>query len=243
MSDMGKNKNPDVSIIIPCYFEEDHLENNVLEIDRVMKNSIWSYEIIFVEDKSLDTTAEKVRKLVANNERRKAIFHEKNEGRGQAVTDGIRMAKGRVVGFIDIDLEVHARYIPDAISMIEDCGMDMIVGRRDYRLKLTPSHIFRHLMSSVYKNLSHSIIPMPVRDSEAGFKFFRREAIMPVLDLTKDKGWFWDTEIVERADRAGLKIGEVDCLFVRRADKKSTVKPFRDTLDYLIALYNFKKQI
>lgn len=233
----------DVSIVIPCYLDAPHLPASVVEIDRVMKNTVWTYELIFVNDCSPDNTASVVDRLVAEGPNRMAIHHEVNRGRGAAVMTGLRAAHGKVGGYLDIDLEVHARYIPEAVSYILDKGCDVAVGRRDYRLHYRPSDILRHLMSAGYRRLIHLFSPMPVTDSESGYKFFRMSSVLPILDIIECKGWFWDSEIVLTAHRSGLSICEFDCLFVRRPDKLSTVKPFTDAVRYLIELRNYKRRM
>ena len=232
-----------VSIIIPCYQEANHLRSSIAEIDRVMKNSIWRYELIFVEDGSDDSTASIIRELLQEAGNRQAIFHKTNMGRGKAVASGMRVAEGEVAGFLDIDLEVPASYIPEAVSHIIDLGKDMVVGRRDYRIHLNPSDLIRHFLSACYRNLAHALLPIPVYDSEAGFKFFRRERFLPLLDQIKSDGWFWDTESTIIAAKNGLAIGEFNCLFVRRANKASTVKPVSDSIGYFRALFSFRKRM
>ena len=242
-SDENKGDNPDVSIVIPCYFEELHLERSISEIHRVMGHEVWSYELIFVDDGNTDRTPEIIRDLILYHANRRAIFHENNRGRGAAVTEGIRAARGEVAGFIDIDLEVHARYIPEAVSHIFDLNYQVVVGRRDYRLQLSLSFLLRHFLSMNYRRWCHCLLPVPVTDSEAGLKFFRRTDILPVLEQVVSRRWFWDTEVVVRAQRAGLRIGEFDCLFVRRHDKRSTVRVFRDSLEYFLALRKFCREL
>jgi len=99
----------DLSLIIPCYFEEEVLEKSVEELLLILDNTRFSYEVIFVDDGSKDETKKIIERILAEDRgkhRLKKIFHEKNVGRGGAVNTGIRNAKGEVVGFIDIDLEV-----------------------------------------------------------------------------------------------------------------------------------------
>ncbi len=233
----------DVSIIIPCYFEEAHLERNVLEVERTMKSTIWSFEIIFVEDGSSDGTPGIVRDLISEGGNRRAIFHDANMGRGAAVMTGLRAAKGKVAGFIDIDLEVPSLYIPEAISHILNLDYELVVGRRTYKIHLNPSDLFRHAMSDVYRRISHFLLPVPISDSEAGFKFFLTDKVVPLLDTAQYPGWFWDTEIVLLCRAGGLRIGEFDCLFVRRSDKESTVDPLKDSWESLKSILEYRKKI
>jgi hypothetical protein len=86
-----------------------------------------------------------------------------------------------------------------------------------------------------------TVLRVPLNDTETGFKFFRREKILPVLGRTEDRGWFWDTEIMVRAHHAGLTIIEIPALFIRRFDKRSSLHPFGDTLDYARKLWRFRQ--
>jgi dolichyl-phosphate beta-glucosyltransferase len=233
----------DVSIVIPCYLDAPHLPESVAEIDRVMKNTVWTYELIFVNDCSPDDTASVVDRLAAERPNRIAIHHEVNRGRGAAVMTGLRAARGRVGGYLDIDLEVHARYIPEAVSCILDKGCDVAVGRRDYRLRYRPSDIFRHVLSAGYRRLIHLFFPLPVTDSESGYKFFLMKSALPLIDRVECEGWFWDTEIMLAARRANLSIGEFDCLFIRQKGKRSTVRPLRDAIQYLVELWRYKRRM
>lgn len=234
----------DVSLVVACYQEAGHLEHSIAEVIGVLDCTKWSYEIVFVEDCSTDNTAEIVGKLVEKHGRPdrpvRAIYHETNKGRGRTVADGIREAAGQVVGFLDIDLEVHARYLPDMVRAVND-GADVAIAERIYKIQFTQFH--RHVLSRGYALMVRCMVSAPVRDTEAGYKFFKRERIMPVLDETESEGWFWDTEIMVLAHRAGLAIAQIPCLFIRRKGRGSTVRILRDTIAYFRALCQFRKRL
>ena len=235
---MGYN----VSIIVACYNEKDLLEESVKEIERIMDQTIYSYELIFVDDCSRDQTRDLIIKLTNNNRNMRYVFHEKNVGRGQTVKDGIKIAKGRIVGFIDIDLEVHSRYIPSMILAIND-GYDVATGYRIYKVTLEPIDFLRHILSIGYRQFMKLLLGIPLKDTETGYKFFNRDKILPVIDKTKNAGWFWDTEIMALSYYEGLKIIEIPCLFIRRFDKKSSVRIFKDSFDYFVELIKFKRRM
>lgn len=227
----------DASIILPCYNEGPTLEKSVAKIVNVCESLKKRWEIIFVEDKSVDGTRKTVEKICLRIKNTKAIYHEKNQGRGKSVADGIRAAEGEICGYLDVDLEVPAQYIPIFIEEIEN-GRDLVVGRRFYEGGYQV--ILRYLASKIYAMIVKTLLDTGVQDSEAGYKFFRTAKILPILVKTRDKRWFWDTEICARAKKAGLVISEVPVLFKRRTDKKSTVKLFTDTWDYLVSIIKFK---
>ena len=91
----------DLSIIIPCYNEGPTFEDSVNKIIEVAKTLKKDWEMILLEDKSVDDTKKTVEKFTNKYENIRAIFHTKNEGRGKSVSDGIKTAKGAICGFLN----------------------------------------------------------------------------------------------------------------------------------------------
>jgi hypothetical protein len=137
---------------------------------------------------------------------------------------------------IDVDLEVEPRYILPCLIALEQ-GYDVATALRIYKLRLDSLH--RHAMSRVYQSLLRWQLDVPLKDTETGYKFFRRDRILPVLDQVLDRRWFWDTEIIVLAYVAGLRIIEIPALFEHRWDKPSSVKLFRDSIRHFQGLRRF----
>jgi|BarGraNGADG00312_2_1021985.scaffolds.fasta_scaffold17876_2 glycosyltransferase involved in cell wall biosynthesis len=230
----------DLTLVIACYNEEPILEASVAETLQVLDNLKRTFEIVFVDDASQDGTRGIIDEIIRThpNHRLRKIEHAGNIGRGGTVTDGIRAAAAPVVGFIDIDLEVRAGYILPCLLAI-DRGYDVATALRIY--KFSVRSLNRYVMSRGYRWLMRKVLRVPLNDTETGFKFFRRDAVLPILDRTEDRGWFWDTEIMVRAHHAGLTIIEIPALFIRRFDKQSSLHPFADTLDYARKLWRFRQ--
>jgi glycosyltransferase involved in cell wall biosynthesis len=229
----------DFSLVVACFNEAPHLEASMQETFRVLDALRWTSEVIFVDDASRDDTLTVIERIVAAHPGRaiRVLRHATNVGRGGTVTDGMRAAAGRFTGFIDIDLEVHARYLLPCLLALEG-GADVATGQRIYRFQWRS--LDRYLMSRGYLWLMQRAIGVPLADTETGFKLFRRDRILAVLDRCEDRGWFWDTEVMVRAHHAGLRIVEVPVLFLRRFDKQSSVRPIKDSLDYLRKLWRFR---
>ena len=233
---------PEVSIVVACYNEEPHLAASVAEIVGTMEDLRRPYEIVFVDDCSRDGTRRVIAEVVAAHPgvQTQVILHEKNRGRGATVTDGFRASRGAVTGYLDIDLEVHSRYIPSLVRAIEQ-GADVAVVRRIYAFQL--ASLDRYFMSRGYSWLVRHLLDIPFHDTESGYKFFRRQRLLPVLDSIEDPGWFWDTEFMARAHQAGLKVAEVPGAYLRRYDKQSTVKGLRDSVQYFGRLLRFRRRL
>jgi glycosyltransferase involved in cell wall biosynthesis len=233
---------PDFSLVLACYNEESIIDDRIRRIFAILDSLRFSSEVIFVDDASEDRTRRCIDRILSENPHRdiRKIEHAQNTGRGGAVAGGIRAARGRFVGFIDIDLEVGPNYILPCLLAL-DQGYDVATACRFY--KLTVGSMHRLIMSRVYSILVRRQTGVPLRDTETGFKFFRRDRISPILEEVQDPGWFWDTEIMVRAYRAGLRIVELPALLVRCTDKKSTVQIWRDSLGYFRKLRQFSRAI
>ena len=231
-----------LSVVLACYNEEEILASSFAEIHEELEGLGRPYEIVFVDDLSRDRTREIIRGLVADHPRvrTQVILHETNRGRGATVTDGFRAARGMVAGFLDIDLEVHCRYIPSLVRAIEK-GADVATVRRIYAFQL--GSLDRYAMSRGYSWLVRRLLAVDLRDTETGYKFFRRLSVMPVLEEIRDPGWFWDTEFMVRAERRGLRVAEVPGAYIRRYDKTSTVSGLRDSLRYFGKLLAFRRRL
>lgn len=232
----------ELSVVIACYREAGHLRDSVAQLCTTLAAMGRSYELIFVEDCSDDGTPAVVAELVREAPHRRAIYHAHNVGRGGTVAEGFRLARGRIVGFLDIDLEVHCRHLPAVLAAI-DAGADGATAFREYDVSWRPNALLRTILSRGYRWLFRRLFAVPFRDPEAGFKWFVRERILPVVDQTRDQGWFWDSEIMVLAHRAGLRVVEVPCRFERRADKQSTVRVVRDVWRYLVAIRAFRRRL
>ncbi len=228
----------DVSLILACYNEQEIFNDSVKRIINALDKTDYTWEIIFVDDKSQDNTPELIKKTLKKYPRRNlsAYFHSVNQGRGQTVVDGFTKSQGKLVGFIDIDLETGEWYLPKFISAIES-GSDVVTAWRIYDFNLRS--LIRWLGSKGYFWLQKKLLRLPLHDTEAGYKFFNKVKIMPILKKCQHQDWFFDTEVLARAFEAKLSIQEIPVAFVRNHHKTSTVKLIPDTIQYLKNLIKF----
>jgi glycosyltransferase involved in cell wall biosynthesis len=231
--------NLDVSLVLPCFNEAETFSDSIKKIISVLDGTQFSWEIIFVDDTSRDSTKKFIQNILKKypKKRIRAIYHQKNLGRGQAVMDGINQAQGRIVGFIDIDLEVSPEYLPSFFKALEN-GYDCAIAWRIY--DFTIAGFFRWFSSKGYTLIRKIILGLPYKDTEAGYKFFNRSKILAVIKKCHNKGWFWDTEIMAGIFKAHLKTIEIPVVFIRRQDKTSTVKLIPDSFKYLRDLISFR---
>lgn len=229
----------DVSIVLACYNAASYVVESVRQIEEVMDATIFSYELIFIDDKSGDDTISKIQDVIRGKKNRFLYVHANNLGRGKTVCDGFMRARGDIVGFIDLDLDNPARYIFSMISGIKYGGADVCTALRVYRWKFDFYFFIRLLASKSYAFLSRKWLGTGLKDTETGCKFFRKEKLLPLLGEVQDDKWFWDTEIMARAYYAGLKIVEIPTLFIRNTHV-STVHLLPDTCRYISSLIRFR---
>lgn len=233
----------DLSIVLACYNDAKYLEESINEIFKVLDLMNLSYEVIFVYDCGTDNTLKVIEDIIKKHsrvKRIKKIVHEKNEGRGRSVRDGIKTAEGDIVGYLDVDLDTHPRYILAMVSAILNDGYDVATAFRFYKIQPSLTFIFRHIISHGYRFLSRVLLDERLKDSESGFKFFKRKKIMPLVRISRYNGWFWDTEIMAYCIYKGLKVKEISCVFDRRLEKKSSVRVIQTVIAYFISLMKFK---
>jgi glycosyltransferase AglD len=237
-----RESRPELSVVLACYNEEQVLATSFEEIRDTLETLGRPFEVIFVDDQSRDRTRDIIAEIVRRNPGLDitVLLHERNQGRGATVTDGFLRSRGSIAGFLDVDLEVHSRYIPSLVRAIEK-GADVATVRRIYAFQV--ASLDRYFMSRGYSWLVRRLLGISLQDTETGYKFFRLDAVRQILAEIEDPGWFWDTEFMVRAARSGLSIAEVPGAYIRRRDKTSTVSGLRDSLAYFGKLVSFRRRL
>lgn len=230
----------ELSIILPAYNEAEVLVESVENIRNVLDRMKSNYEIIIAEDGSTDGT-DKIAKMLSQKHKNVRWLHsDKRLGRGKAVANAIKKTDALIVGYVDVDLEVSAMYIPALVQEVEN-GFDIVVGWRFY--KFDWKSILRIITSKMYGFLVRLMLSVNLKDTETGYKFFDRKKILPLLDEIGSVHWFWDTEIMIRSYYKGLKIKEIPVLFIRKWERKSKVNLIKDAISYFGKLWNFRNKI
>lgn len=230
-----------VSIILPCYNEAGHFEKSIRLLVEESKNFNFPFEFIFVEDKSTDTTRDLLIKAETELKNAQFVYHHENQGRGAAVKSGFAVAKGNIIGFIDVDLEIGPRYISQFVEALNN--YDVAIGNRKYYSDSVTRALVRDTLSNWYRVINKRILKHSYKDTEAGYKFFRREAMLNFFNSPSNNHWFWDTEFIMFCFHNKLKVVEIDVDFLRDHTKKSTVKIFTDSFYYILELIRYKNRL
>ncbi len=163
----------DLSVVIPVYNEEESLNELSSWIEKVCSGAGLSYEIIFVDDGSTDSSWEKINVLAGNNKFVKGIRFRRNYGKAAALHTGFDEAKGDVVITMDSDLQDSPDEIPELVRMIREEGYDLVSGwkkkRYDPFIKRTTSRLY-----NLTARLSSGI---KLHDFNCGLKAYRSEVV------------------------------------------------------------------
>jgi glycosyltransferase involved in cell wall biosynthesis len=217
----------EVTAIIPVFNDHPSLEVALKKSVETLSGITKDFEILVAEDGSTDGSTEFVRQYEAQDSRVRLLHSDERQGRGRALNRAIRESRGSVVCYYDVDLATDMQHLPALISAIRD-GSDISTGSR----LLPDSDIVRtgdrEIASRSYNFLVRFFLGSRIHDHQCGFKAFNREQILPLLPAIRSNHWFWDTEVLVRAQRAGYRVTELPVRW--RAGKGTTVK-FKDIFE------------
>ncbi len=161
---------PHVSVIVPCYNEQDNIENCVNQIDSVFRPTQTLHEILLVNDGSTDETLKRARSLYESHQSVRIIDLGRNFGKAVALKEGVRQARGDLVAFFDADLQYTPGDLVRMVSRLNN-GIDFVNGSRDYN----GYGASRTAFSRLYNRLVRSLFRMNLRDSNCGIKVLKKE--------------------------------------------------------------------
>lgn len=198
-----------VSVIFPAYNEANKIEVAVERTIGILnKNKInASYEIIIAEDGSTDGTDKIAKNLAEKFEAVKHIHSDVRLGRGGALKNAFKNASGEIMVYMDVDLATDIEQLDELIGSIRE-GYDFATGSRMLQESKTKRTWKRSIASKGYNFLIRTLLRSKIKDHQCGFKSFKREPLFDLLDEIKDQHWFWDTELLVRAQRKSYRIKE-----------------------------------
>jgi putative flippase GtrA len=200
---------PLVDIAIPVYNEERDLERSVRRLRRYLDHQFpFEARITVVDNASTDATWAIARRLVLELRGVRAMRLE-DKGRGRAIRHAWLSSDAAVVAYMDVDLSTDLEALLPLVAPLISAHSDVAIGSRlapGARVSRGPK---RELISRAYNLLLHVVLGTQVRDAQCGFKAARAEIARKLLPLVANQEWFFDTELIVQAQRAGLRIYEV----------------------------------
>ncbi len=221
---------PRLSIIIPCYNEEQRIGPTLAEIERHFADTDIAYELIVVDDGSTDGTVDLVAARAHHHGALRVIPNKRNRGKGHAVRTGVLAAGGDVIMFTDADLSIPITIVDDFLRALDE-GMDIVVASRAHPASREAIHppLSRRIMTRIFRRVVHLLVPVGgVRDTQCGCKAYRRAVAHDLFSRQVIDGFSFDAEVLFLATRRGYKVREVP--FVLTHSPASTVRPVRHAL-------------
>jgi glycosyltransferase involved in cell wall biosynthesis len=198
-----------VTVVFPAYNEVDALEHAVDKVAQALNEFTSSYEIIIAEDGSTDGTDKLAEALAEEHPFVKHIHGEKRLGRGVALKNAFMQSSGEVLVYMDLDLATDLKHLKALVDGVDSEGYDFATGSRMLDKSKVKRSRTRHLASKTYNFMVRAVLGSNLQDHQCGFKAFRRESLVQLLDQVGAEHWFWDTEILVRAQRRGFRIKEI----------------------------------
>lgn len=222
-----------LSIIIPCYNEENNIQTIV---EKVLQSSIPNKEIIIVDDCSTDNSR-RVLKEVIEPLVSKVIYHEQNGGKGAALRTGFQAATGDVVIIQDADLEYDPLEYPQVVGPIFDGKARVVYGSR-FLNQRRKGYFANRMANLVLTKFSNIFTHQKLTDMETCYKAFKREIIQSV-DIEENRFGF-EPEITAKISRKRIRIHEVPISYYPRTNKEGKKIGFKDGLRALYVIWKYR---
>jgi glycosyltransferase involved in cell wall biosynthesis len=208
---MGQFAMPHLSIVIPAYNEENRIGRTLKETFDYLSGQNYSSEVIVVNDGSTDhTTSEALKFEGRGGSRLRLVENPGNRGKGYSVRNGMLKADGEIVLFFDADLATPTTEIAKVVEPIAEGRYDVVFGSRALDRSLIGSHqsFFREAIGRAGNLIQFAFTGLRFKDTQCGFKAFRREAAQSVFRLQRIDGFGFDPEILFIARKQGWRLLE-----------------------------------
>ncbi len=197
----------EVTLVLPVYNEASRIKNTVEIAASELHKITNSFEIIIAEDGSTDGTDRIAGDLAGQFDYVKHLHSPQRLGRGRALNNAFNASSGEIFVYFDADMATDIAHLKELIQAIRD-GNDIASGSRLMRESDVERPFSRDIASKGYNLLVRGLLGSELRDHQCGFKAFRRGCFEKLAGEVKDMHWFWDTEFLVRAQRAGYRVKE-----------------------------------
>ncbi len=231
-----------LSIVIPAHNEASRLGPTLDRIGEYLAAAGHRAETIVVDDGSRDETAEIARGHDRPGPPVRVIITPANRGKGHAVRTGVLAAGGDVILMCDADLSAPIEELEKLLPWLDrDC--DIVIGSRDMPDSVVnPAQPpLRRWLAAGFRWLRRRVLLPDLRDTQCGFKCFRRQVAREVLRQQQVDGWLFDCEVLAIARHLGYRVKEVGIVW--RDNRHSRVKPLRVAWGALPTLLRIRRRL
>jgi glycosyltransferase involved in cell wall biosynthesis len=192
---LNEQPTPYVSIVTPVRNGAGFIEQSLREMLASLDQLEAPCEVIVVCDGGADGTTE--RAMAVGDPRVRVLHYDQHQGKGVAITAGLAQARGRLVGWLDSDLDIHPDVIVRAVRCFERSpGIDAVIGSKRHPDSQVRYPFIRRFYSWGFQMLVRALFRINVRDTQVGAKLFRREMLDTVVPLLLIKRYAFDLELL-----------------------------------------------
>ncbi|WP_424000072.1 flippase-like domain-containing protein [Haloarcula salina] len=212
----------EVSVVLPAYNEADTIEQTVSITLETLGDFLpeGAYEVIVAEDGCADRTPEIATRLAREDDRVRHIHSDQRLGRGGALEYAFERADGETLVYFDTDLATDMDHLQELVDAIRVEGYDVATGSRWLPENRADRPAKRGVPSFGYNTLVRTVLRSDLKDHQCGFKAFDRTALESLLPRVQDEHWFWDTELLVKAQRDGYRVKEFPVDWTPKGDSK-----------------------
>jgi len=215
-----------LSVVIPAYNEALRIEPSLQRVWDYLRacHGEGRFEIIVVDDGSSDDTATTVEEFRADAIEVKLIRLPHNRGKGGAVRVGMLESKAEAVLFSDADLSTPIEEVERALKLLAE-DSDVVIGSRALPEStiLLRQNGLRESMGRLFNWLLRASLGIPFRDTQCGFKLFRRDAAHAIFQRTVTDGFAFDVEVIMIARQLGYRVNEMPVRWTNHPESKVTL--------------------
>jgi dolichyl-phosphate beta-glucosyltransferase len=221
---------PVLSVVVPCYNEEQRLPRTIEQIERYLDGTGTSYELILVDDGSTDGTRKVMDAAAANHGSVRIEALPQNRGKGRALAEGVAAARGKEILITDADLSTPIEELEKLQAALDKGAGVAIASRalRGSRVEVSQP-VYRVLMGKAFNLIVQLVLLPGIWDTQCGFKLFRAEVAKDAFGALTTDGFGFDPEVLFRAKQRGVRIAEVPVVWRNSAPTK--VSPISSSFD------------
>lgn len=201
---------PSLSLVIPVYNESSRILSTLRQVLDFLESRPESYEVIVVDDGSTDRTAERVQEFCRDKRRVRVLRYPGNRGKGFAVRTGMLNAQGEYLLLTDADLSAPLAEMDRLLEPLRS-GYDVVIGSRALKPEWISIHQsrFRETAGKLFNFCLRRITGLPFRDTQCGFKAFRRQPAQRIFAAQTIPRFGFDAEVLYLARKFGYRALEV----------------------------------
>ncbi|MEV8214310.1 bifunctional glycosyltransferase family 2/GtrA family protein [Leifsonia sp. NPDC077715] len=220
-----------LDVVVPVFNEQATLESSIQRLHDYLTRSVgWSWRITIADNASTDATPA-LADALADALPGVVAVHFPLKGRGRALKHVWLASPAQVLVYLDEDLSTDLAALPPLVAPLLSGHSDLAIGTRLGRTARVTRGGKREFISRSYNLLLRRTMSVGFSDAQCGFKAIRRDVAQRLVPLVEDDGWFFDTELLILAERAGLRIHEIPVDWVDDADSSvDVVRTARDDL-------------